>query len=518
MPTLHWLTRGEDVRTVSRTPYRLLEEVRDHSVNSIDSDNMLLQGDNLEALKALLPFYSGRVKCIYIDPPYNTRAAFEHYDDNLEHTHWLSMIWPRLELLRELLAVDGSIWVSIDDREGHYLKIVMDEIFGRTNFIDTVIWRKNYSPKSSARHFSSDHDYLFVFAKDAEQFIPNLMPRTERQDRAYRNPDDDPRGPWKTSDLSARNYYSLGKYSIATPSGRIIDGPPGGNYWRVSEETFRKLDADNRIWWGRRGDSIPQIKRFLSEVKQGVTPQTLWSYEDVGHTQEAKKEILGLFAQDVFLTPKPERLVERIVHIATHPGDLVLDSFLGSGTTAAVAHKMGRRWIGIEMGEHAVTHCVPRLRKVIEGEQGGISRAVGWQGGGGFRFYRLGPTVFDEDGHIRHDVRYPVLAAHVWFSETVRPWSGSDESPLLGMHDGRAYALLYNGILGDRRPAGGNVLTRATLAEIRGRVARTYPQLVREHPAYPLTVYGEQSRLTLATLARERIDFKQTPYDIRARA
>jgi len=517
MPTLHWLTRDEDIRAASRTPYRLLEEVRDHSVDSIDSDNMLLQGDNLEALKALLPFYSGRVKCIYIDPPYNTRAAFEHYDDNLEHTKWLSMMWPRLELLRELLAVGGSIWVSIDDREGHYLKIVMDEIFGRRNFVDTVVWRKNYSPKSSARHFSSDHDYLFVFAKDAELFVPNLMPRTERQDRAYRNPDGDPRGPWKTSDLSARNYYSLGKYSITTPSGRNIDGPPGGNYWRVSEETFRKLDADNRIWWGRRGDSIPQIKRFLSEVKQGVTPQTLWSYEDVGHTQEAKKEILGLFARDVFLTPKPERLVERIVHIATNPGDLVLDSFLGSGTTAAVAHKMGRRYIGIEMGEHAVTHCVPRLRKVIEGEQGGISKSVGWKGGGGFRFYRLGPPVFDEEGHIRRDVRYPVLAAHVWFSETGRPWNGSRESPLLGLHDGRAYALLYNGILGDRRSAGGNVLTRATLAEIRGEVAHTYPGLAGEHPEYPLTVYGEQSRLTPATLARERIDFKQTPYDIRAR-
>ena len=518
MPILHWLTREEDIRAVTRTPYRLLEEARDLSVGDADSDNMLIQGDNLEALKALLPFYSGRVKCIYIDPPYNTRSAFEHYDDNLEHSRWLSTMWPRLELLRELLTEDGSIWVSIDDNEAHYLKVIMDEIFGRQNFIDTVVWRKNYSPKSSARHFSSDHDYQLVFAKDSDLFVPNLMPRTERQDRAYRSPDDDPRGPWKTSDLSARNYYSLGRYSMTTPSGRVIDGPPGGNYWRVSEDTFWKLNADNRIWWGRKGDSIPQIKRFLSEVKQGVTPQTLWSYEDVGHTQEAKKEILALFGRDVFLTPKPERLVERIVHIATNPGDLVLDSFLGSGTTAAVAHKMGRRYIGIEMGEHAVTHCAPRLRKVIEGEQGGISKAVGWKGGGGFRFYRLGPPVFDEEGHIRRDVRYPVLAAHVWFSETGRPWNGNGESSLLGLHAGRAYALLYNGILGDRRPSGGNVLTRATLAEIRREVAQSCPEPAREHPEYPLTVYGEQSRLTPSTLARERIDFKQTPYHVRARA
>ena len=517
MPLLHWLTREQDARAASRTPYRLLEEARELSAGDADSGNLLIQGDNLEALKALLPFCSGRVKCIYIDPPYNTRSAFEHYDDNLEHTQWLAMMWPRLELLRELLAEDGSIWVSIDDNEGHYLKVVMDEVFGRKNFVDTIVWRKNYSPKSSARHFSSDHDYLLVFAKNLDWFVPNLMLRSEKQNKAYRNPDSDPRGPWKMSDLSARNPYSLGRYAITTPSGRKISGPPGGNYWRVSEEAFWKLDADNRIWWGRKGDSIPQIKRFLSEVKQGVTPQTLWSYDEVGHTQEAKKEILALFGRDVFLTPKPERLIERVVHIATNPGDLVLDSFLGSGTTAAVAHKMGRRWIGIEMGEHAVTHCAPRLRKVIEGERGGISESVGWKGGGGFRFHRLGPTVFDEEGRIRPDIRFPVLAAHVWFSETGRPWNGSGGSPVLGVHEGHAYALLYNGILGDRRPAGGNVLTRPTLSAIRTEIARSHAGLAGERPEYPLTVYGEQSRLSPATLARERIVFKQTPYDLRAR-
>lgn len=219
-----------------------------------------------------------------------------------------------------------------------------------------------------------------------------------------------------------------------------------------------------------------------------------------------------------FDTPKPERLVRRIFQIATNPGDLVLDSFLGSGTTAAVGHKMGRRYIGIEMGEHAQTHCAPRLKKVIEGEKGGISEAVNWQGGGGFRFYRLGPPVFDEEGHIREDIRFPVLAAHVWFSETDRPWDGKGESPLLGIHDGRAYALLYNGILGDKRPGGGNVLTRATLAVIREEIAKADPALVKGSPQYPLTVYGEQSRLTPATLDRERITFKQTPYDVKARA
>ena len=458
------------------------------------------------------------MKCIYIDPPYNTRAAFQHYDDNLEHTKWLSMIYPRLELLRELLAEDGSIWVSIDDREGHYLKVIMDEIFGRKNFVTNVIWRKNYAPKSSARHFSEDHDHVLVYARNAERWIPNPMPRTEKQNRAYKNPDNDPRGLWRPNNLAARNFYSKGTYSIRCPGGRVIEGPPAGSYWRVSEEKFWEMDREGRVWWGRNRNNVPAPKIYLDEVKQGVVPQTFWSYEEVGHTQVAKKEIVSLFGSDVFGTPKPEQLIERILHIATHPGDLVLDSFLGSGTAAAVAHKMGRRWIGIEMGDHAVTHCVPRLRKVIEGEQGGISKAVGWQGGGGFRFYRLGPPVFDEDGHIRRDVRYPVLAAHVWFSETGRPWNGSENSPLLGLHDGRAYALLYNGILGDRRPASGNVLTRATLAGIRGEVAQSYPDLAGKHAEYSLTVYGEQSRLTPATLARERIDFKQTPYDVRARA
>ena len=278
MPTLHWLTRDTDIHAAAHIPYRLLEEAPDLSAGDPDAGNVLIQGDNLEALKALLPFYAGQVKCIYIDPPYNTRSAFEHYDDNLEHSKWLATMWPRLELLRELLAEDGSIWVSIDDNEAHYLKVIMDEVFGRSNFIDTVIWRKNYSPKSSARHFSSDHDYILVFARDPDSFQPNLMPRTERQNKAYKNPDNDPRGPWKTSDLSARNPYSLGKYSITTPSGRVIEGPPKGRYWVIKKEKMEELHEDNRIWWGKNQNAIPQIKRFLSEVKEGRVPQTLWSY------------------------------------------------------------------------------------------------------------------------------------------------------------------------------------------------------------------------------------------------
>ena len=513
MPILHWLTRDEDIRATTRVPYRLLEEDLELSTGGPDTSNMLIHGDNLDALKALLPFYSGQVKCIYIDPPYNTRSAFEHYDDNLEHSKWLAMMWPRLELLRELLSEDGSIWVSIDDNEGHYLKVIMDEIFGRSNLISNVVWQKVYTVKNSAKYLSDMHDHILSYARSKSQWYPNLLPRSDKATGNYSNPDNDPRGPWTTNAVQARNYYSLGTYEIISPSGRV-HLPPTGTYWRISKNTFNKLNADNRVWWGQDGDSIPRIKKFLAEAKSGVVPATWWPHSDAGTNAEAKQEVRELIGNtgEIFLTPKPEKLLKQILIIATNPGDLVLDSFLGSGTTAAVAHKMRRRYIGIEMGEHAVSHCVPRLRKVNEGEQGGISKSVNWQGGGGFRFYRLGPPVFDEDGQIRSDIRFSVLAAHVYFSETGHPWMGKGDSPFLGLYEGRAYALLYNGILGDKRPGGGNVLTRATLAHIREEIAKVHPDADG-----PLTVYGEQSRLMPQTLEREGIVFKQTPYDVKAR-
>lgn len=565
MPTLDWLGRPDAFTQAARVPYRLLTPVSTHGNPARAADNLLIQGDNLEALKSLLPFYRGQVKCIFIDPPYNTKSAFEHYDDNLEHAQWLTLMLPRLQLLRELLREDGSIWVTIDDHEGHYLKVLMDEVFGRGNFVTTVLWRKNYSPKSTARHFSEDHDYVLVYAKSGETWLPNLMPRTDRQDDAYKNPDSDPRGPWKPSDLSARNFYSLGTYSIQCPGGRRIDGPPSGRYWSISEENLWRLHSENRIWWGRGANNVPAVKRFLSEVKEGVVPQTWWSYEDVGHTQDAKKEVVTLFESEVFGTPKPERLLQRILHIATNPSDLVLDSFLGSGTTAAVAHKMGRRWIGIEMGEHARTHCLPRLEKVIAGEGGGISRAVGWgqpaadgtpwnaaQQGGGFRFMRLGEPIFDAAGHIHPDVRFATLAAFVWQQETGRAYDPQDAAtgarpgtPLLGIHyenmsyprfqDGRnspfssknpdaapgaavppqpspraAICLLFNGILGDKRPHSGNVLTRDVLAALLALHAQS------PAPQAPLTVYGEACRLGPARLAQAGVTFRHIPHDVRA--
>jgi adenine-specific DNA-methyltransferase len=512
MPTLSWLTRDKDVQRADAVAYRLLERDDALSCGDAGSANMLIQGDNLEALKSLLPYYRGAVKCIYIDPPYNTRSAFEHYDDNLEHSQWLAMIWPRLVLLRELLAEDGSIWVSIDDNEGHYLKVIMDEVFGRRGFVAHVVWQRTHT-RENRTDVSDVHDTILLYAKNRLIWSEcrNPLPESEDQLARYTNPDNDPRGDWAS--LPAHAKAEKGRraaqfFTITTPGGRSVD-PPNGRCWLYTEERFREMVADNRIWFGDAGNNAPRVKKFKSEVKAGLVPSTWWPHQEVGTTGKAKAEITTLFPGDVpFSTPKPEALLERIIHIATNPGDLVLDSFLGSGTTAAVAHKMGRRWIGIEMGDHAVTHCAPRLRKVIDGEQGGISQSLGWQGGGGFAFYRLGEAVFDGEGAINPGIAFAPLAAHVWFSETGVPFAGTAESPFLGAHDGRGLALLYNGILGDKRVSGGNVLTRKTLAMIREGAGGFLG---------PITVYGEATRLSPATLAAEGVVFKQTPYDVKAR-
>ncbi|MEG8223182.1 site-specific DNA-methyltransferase [Sphingomonas sp. HH69] len=466
---------------------------------------MLIQGDNLDALKALLPYYKGQVKCIYIDPPYNTRSAFEHYDDNLEHAQWLAMIYPRLELLRDLLAKDGSIWVSIDDNEGHYLKVVMDEVFGRRNFIAEIIWQKRTSRENRAA-IGSSHDAILAYGKMPAQEWKSIRNPLPPNTNGFSNPDSDPRGAWRSIPFSAQGFRPNQMYEIKSADGTVHE-PPRGRCWGATEEVFRRYEAEGRVYFPRNGAGKPRIKQFAGE-EAGLAPMSLWLAEDVGTNEESKKEILGLFNQDTpFGTPKPERLIDRILHIATNPGDLVLDSFLGSGTTAAVAHKMGREWIGVEMGDHAVTHCAPRLRKVIDGEQGGISKAVNWQGGGGFTFYRLGERVFDEEGRIRPGITFPALAAHIWFSETGLPYQGAADSPWLGSHGPRGLALLYNGILGDKRVSGGNVLTGALLASIRNAAGHDGP----------LTIYGEASRIGAARLKAEGVTFKQTPYDVKAR-
>jgi adenine-specific DNA-methyltransferase len=369
-----------------------------HRVTENDSfDNRLIFGDNLLALKALEAEFTGKIKCVFIDPPYNTGSAFTHYDDGLEHSIWLSMMRDRLEIIHKLLTEDGSIWLTIDDSEAHYLKVLCDEIFGRGNFISTAVWQKKYGSKSDSNFLSESHDYVLIFAKDKEKAVINRLSRTSEQDARYKNPDNDPRGVWTSGDLLRNEAREYAIYPITGLSGRV-HMPPKGTSWRFTKERFEELVLDNRIWFGATGNNVPRLKRFLSEVSDSVPSTTWWEHKDVGHNDEAKKEIRALFSGNLFDTPKPERLIQRVLEIATNPEDRVLDSFAGSGTTGAVAHKMGRRWIMIELGEHCHTHIIPRLQKVINGEdKGGITEAVGWQGGGGFRYYRLAPSLLEQD-------------------------------------------------------------------------------------------------------------------------
>lgn len=361
--------------------------------------NMLIHGDNLLALRALEQDFAGQVKCIYIDPPYNTGSAFEHYDDNLEHSQWLNLMRPRLEILRNLLSEDGTIWISIDDDEQAYLRILCDEVFGRSNYIETIVWQRAYSPVNLKKTISRSHDYVLVYAKHlTKDYSLNKLPRSIEANERYKNPDNDPRGVWKSTDSTAQAGHGTKSqfYVLSAPNGKQHH-LPSGRCWVYTEDVMNRMIADNRIWFGPDGNNVPAIKRFLTEVRDGIVPQTLWPYTEVGHTQEAKKEIKALDFNTIFDTPKPERLLLRILQIATNPDDIVLDSFLGSGTTAAVAHKMGRRWIGVELGNHAYTHCAARMKKVIEGEQGGISKSQNWQGGGGFKFYELAPSLLNKD-------------------------------------------------------------------------------------------------------------------------
>ncbi|MEA3361191.1 MAG: site-specific DNA-methyltransferase [Thermodesulfobacteriota bacterium] len=392
---LTWIGKGDQPKLEPR----ILIEDPEKSYGDKNSENMLIFGDNLLALKALEQDFAGKIKCIYIDPPYNTGNAFEHYDDGLEHSLWLSLMKPRLELLRALLSDNGSLWVSIDDDESHYLKILCDEIFGRRNFVANVIWEKKFSPQNDAKWLSDSHDHILVYAKNKEIWRPNLLPRTAEMDSRYKNPDNDPRGLWTSGDLSVKTYTAATDYPIVTPSGRVVN-PPAGYCWRVSKQKFAELVEEKKIWFGKDGKNVPRLKRFLSEVQEGIVTKTIWHRTEVGDNQEAKKETKDINDVEVFATPKPERLIQRIFTLASNEGDWVLDSFLGSGTTDAVAHKMGRKWIGIELGEHCHTHCLPRLQKVADGtDQGGISKSVNWKGGGGFKYYYLAPSLLKEDIH-----------------------------------------------------------------------------------------------------------------------
>lgn len=373
-----------------------------HRISESDIfDNRLVFGDNLLALKALEQDYSGNVRCVYIDPPYNTGSAFEYYDDGIEHSIWLGLMRDRLDIIRRLLTHNGSIWISIDDNEYPYLRVLCDEVFGRANFVCTIIWEKRKS-RENRRAFSFKHDYIVVYAKDKAAFENdrNPVPISQEVINRYRNPDDDPRGPWQSVAITAQAGHATASqfYQITTPGGRLID-PPAGNCWRFTASRLNELIGDNRIYFGPNGNNVPRQKKFLKESEDaGLTPETIWYADDVGTNDTAKRHSNAIFNGDGFDSPKPEELLKRILEIATNSGDLVLDSFAGSGTTGAVAHKMGRRWIMIELGDHCHTHIIPRLKKTIDREESdGITASVNWSGGGGFRYYKLAPSLIVND-------------------------------------------------------------------------------------------------------------------------
>ncbi|MGY1447228.1 site-specific DNA-methyltransferase [Pseudomonas chlororaphis] len=369
----------------------MLKKIKKHSCDGEGSGGEIIHGDNLQVLQELLKKYSGLVRCIYIDPPYNNGEEYHHYMDNRDHAEWLSMIEARLRILRSFLMENGSIWISIDDGEVHYLKVAADKIFGRENFVTSVVWQQR-TTRENRKAFSNNHEYVLVYAKNYKSFAvsANKLPGTQEILDRYKNPDNDPRGPWQSVSANVQAGHAAASqfYQVVSPSGRLYS-PPNGRCWAYNKARMESEIANNNVWFGAGGDGVPRIKKFLKDKEIRVTPETIWLADECGTSKSAKKHVLKMFPDEaVFDTPKPEELIKKILSIATNEGELVLDAFLGSGTTAAVAHKMGRRYVGIEAGDHIVNIVVRRLRFVVEGEPGGISKSVGWQGGGGFEFYR----------------------------------------------------------------------------------------------------------------------------------
>ena len=529
MPKLTWIGKDAVEKHHQDVPTHLLEPIPELSCGDSDSGNLIVQGDNLIALKALLPRYAGKVKCIYIDPPYNTGNEGWAYNDNVNspeikkwlgkvvgaeaedlsrHDKWLCMMYPRLVLLKQFLREDGVIFVSIDDNEQAYLKLLMDEIFGSKNFISTVVWEKRYSPQNAVKWFSESHDFVIVYAKNKLNWYPNLLERSDEMNARYRNLDNDSRGVWKPADSTAQAGHGTKSqfYILTAPNGKQHT-LPNGRCWLYTEPVFQKMVADNRIWFGANGNNVPAVKRFLSEVKQGMACQTIWKYVDVGHNQEGKKEINDIFPESsVFDTPKPSRLINRIIQLSTDKNAIVLDTFAGSGTTAHAVLKLNeqdggnRKFVLVEMDEViAESVTAERNKRVIEGYENAKGEKVAGLGGG-FQFCRLSTEpLFAADGEVRADVTFAQLASYVWFNETKMGYEGKGDSPLLGVFEGRAIYLLYNGILKDIKPEGGNILTRA--------VFNSLPPFEGQKVIYAAAYQGGVN-----WIKKEQIIFKQTPY------
>ena len=369
-----------------------IELCNEHSYYKEECDNMIIKGDNLEVLDILIKDYRGKIKCIYIDPPYNNGESYMHYDDK-QHDNWLKDISIRLKKLEKLLSEDGSIWISIDDNEVHYLKVEADKIFNRKNFITTIIWQQR-TTRENRKVFSNNHEYILVYAKNPKEFkkARNLLPPTEEMLSRYKNYDNDPRGPWQSVSVNVQAGHAVKSqfYEIIAPNGKKHN-PPLGRCWIYNKEKMMNEIKSNNIWFGKDGNGVPRKKKFLDRNAFGATPETLWKAEEVGTNELAKKHHLKLFPKEnIFDTPKPELLIKRIIEIATNEGDYVLDAYLGSGTTSAVAHKMNRKYIGIDQGEHIIKFATKRLNSIIDGNDNeGITKEVSWTGGGGYKFFQV---------------------------------------------------------------------------------------------------------------------------------
>jgi site-specific DNA-methyltransferase (adenine-specific)/adenine-specific DNA-methyltransferase len=544
MPTLNWIGKEAVVNHHQQVPFRLLKDVPDLACGDPGSGNLIVQGDNLEALKALLPYYAGQVKCIYIDPPYNTGNEGWAYNDNVNsplirdwlgktvgkegetldrHDRWLCMMYPRLALLRQFLRADGAIFVSIDDNEMPLLRLLMSEIFGEHNFIASIIWQKKQSPQSDAINLSDMHDYVVAYAlrakesrQDPKGWDRNLLPRGSIQDARFENPDNDPRGAWTSTDYTCNKNSSERPnlfYPIINPFTNKEIWPSSTRVWAYDPSAHKKNVEENRIWWGSNGKGRPRIKKYISEVADGIVPSTWWTREFAGDNQESRRELRAVFSDtstNDFSTPKPTSLIQRILQIATDKDSLILDSFSGSGTTAHAVLKQNkedggtRRFILVEMEpEIARTVTAERVRRVAQGYTNAKGEEVAGLGGG-FRYCELGEPLFDETGMIRETVKFSELARHVYFSETGEPLPRARvlNTPLLGVCRGVGIYLLYNGILGDESANGGNVLTRQTLAKL---------------PPFdgPKVIYCAGCLLSRDRLQAARITVRQTPYEIK---
>lgn len=539
MPTLNWIGKEAVVNHHLTVPFRLLKDVPELSCGDPGSGNLIVEGDNLVALKALLPYYAGQVKCIYIDPPYNTGNEGWAYNDNVNsplirewigkavgkegetldrHDRWLCMMYPRLALLKEFLREDGSIWISLDDNEIQALRYLMDEIFGADNFVTTVIWEKR-TTRENRRVFSFAHDYILCFARNRPSFesVRGALPLNDDVKNRYKNPDNDPRGSWQSVSLNAQAGHGTPSqfYTLVSPNGNRFD-PPAGRCWSVTEKRYLELVADNRIYFGKTGTNAPRMKKFLSEVEKGLTPSTIWRADEVGTTDSASKGLLNLFGGDPGFntTPKPPELLHRIFQIAVKPGELVLDSFAGSGTTGQALLEWNEQnkspdsesesnFILIEM-ESTIAQTVTAKRVKLSKERLERNGKNNDLRSGGFRYCQLGEPLFDETGEIRKSVSFTDLARHVWFTETGEPLPKERvrRNPFLGDYRGTGIYLLYNGILADKSPEGGNVLTRSILADL---------------PPFdgPRVVYCAGCRIGADRLRREGITIRQTPYEIK---